>query len=105
MSFSRRAIQRYKELAPSTDVVFLQERVARKYRDGTLPTGVAISGIDIDYIRENPEYVELTHQKGGKVHVWTVDAMADVDLCVELGVEAIISNRPGEVLAHLKVLN
>lgn len=105
MSFSRRAVQRFKKLSPGTDVVFLQERVARKYRDGTLPEGVAISGIDIEYIRERPEYVDLVHRKGGKVHVWTVDSMSDVDLCVELGVDAIISNRPGEVLAHLKVLN
>lgn len=101
MSFSRRAIQRYKELAPLTDVVFLQERVARKYRDGTLPTGVSISGIDIDYIRKNPEYVELTHQKGGKVHVWTVDYIPDVDFCMELGVDAIITNHPGKIIAHI----
>lgn len=105
MSFSRRAIQRYKKLAPATDVAFLQSRVAPKYRNGTLPAGVVISAIDIDYLRKHPEYVDLVHQKGGKVHVWTVDDMADVNLCVKLGVEAIISNRPGEVLAYLKVLN
>jgi glycerophosphoryl diester phosphodiesterase len=33
--------------------------------------------------------------------VWTVDADADIDLCVELGVDAIISNRPGHVLQRL----
>jgi glycerophosphoryl diester phosphodiesterase len=102
MSFSRRAIQRYRTYSPETNVVFLLERVPRAYRDGTLPTGVAISGISIDYIRERPEYVELVHNKGGKVHVWTVDNMSDVDLCVNLGVDAIISNRPGEVLAQLR---
>jgi len=31
------------------------------------------------------------------VHVWTVDEPADVELCVELGVDAIITNRPGAV--------
>ena len=104
MSFSRRAVQRYKEMSPATNVVFLQERVAPKYRDGSLPTGVGISGIDIEYIRKHPEYVDLVHGKGGEVHVWTVDSMADVELCVQLGVEAIISNRPGEVLARLGML-
>jgi len=104
MSFSRRAVQRYKELSPATDVVFLQERVMPKYRDGVLPDGVAISGIDIEYIRKRPEYVQKVHDRGGKVHVWTVDSMADVDLCVALRVDAIISNRPGEVMAHLRTL-
>jgi glycerophosphoryl diester phosphodiesterase len=35
------------------------------------------------------------------VHVWTVDEPADVELCLELGVEAIITNRPREVLGQL----
>jgi glycerophosphoryl diester phosphodiesterase len=35
------------------------------------------------------------------VHVWTVDAAEDIALCLELGVEAIITNRPGRVLEAL----
>jgi glycerophosphoryl diester phosphodiesterase len=31
------------------------------------------------------------------VYVWTVDADADVALCLDLGVDAIITNRPGPV--------
>ena len=38
---------------------------------------------------------------GNRVHVWTVDQPSDIDLCVELGVDAIISNRPKAVLARL----
>ena len=38
---------------------------------------------------------------GNRVHVWTVDQTSDIDLCVELGVDAIISNRPKAVLARL----
>jgi glycerophosphoryl diester phosphodiesterase len=33
--------------------------------------------------------------------VWTVDAQADIDLCVDLGVDAIITNRPARVLQAL----
>jgi glycerophosphoryl diester phosphodiesterase len=35
------------------------------------------------------------------VHVWTVDRPEDVELCVRLGVDAVITNRPGQVLAQL----
>ncbi len=35
------------------------------------------------------------------MHVWTVDTPEDVELCLELGVEAIITNRPGRVLRAL----
>jgi glycerophosphoryl diester phosphodiesterase len=33
--------------------------------------------------------------------VWTVDALDDVRLCVELGVDAIITNRAAVVLKEL----
>lgn len=102
MSFSRRAVQRFKAMSPGSEVVYLLERIPRKFRDGSLPEGVGISGIDVNYLRTHPEYVSDVHAHGGKVHVWTVDSMTDVDLCRNLGVDAIISNRPGEVLQHLR---
>ena len=102
MSFSRRAVQRYKEMSPGSDVVLLLDKVPRKYRDGTLPKGVNIAGINVAYLRDHPEYVELVHSRGGRVHVWTVDTMSDLELCVSLGVDVVISNRPGEILARLE---
>jgi glycerophosphoryl diester phosphodiesterase len=38
---------------------------------------------------------------GQQVHVFTVDTTADVELCVELKVDAIITNRPRHVLELL----
>lgn len=101
MSFSQFAVQRYKELSPLTQVVLLAGKPARRFRDGSLPNGVSISGIDIHYLKKDPEYVERVHSLGHEVHVWTVDDMQDVDLCLQLGVDAIISNRPGEVIARV----
>jgi glycerophosphoryl diester phosphodiesterase len=101
MSFSQFAVQRYKELSPLTQVVLLAGKPARRFRDGSLPNRVSISGIDIHYLKKDPEYVERVHSFGHEVHVWTVDDMHDVDLCLQLGVDAIISNRPGEVIARV----
>jgi glycerophosphoryl diester phosphodiesterase len=101
MSFSRMAVRRVGELAPAVPTVLLMERVPLRYRDGSLPEGVLISGISIDILRDHPGYVERVHGMGGQVHVWTVDTREDVDLCVRLGVEAVITNRPGPVRAML----
>ena len=97
MSFSRLAVLRSVDLAPRTPAVLLMEWVPWPYRDGTLPDGVQISGISLETLREHPGYVQKVHDKGGLVHVWTVDEPADVQMCIDLGVEAIITNRPGPV--------
>ena len=97
MSFSRTAVRRVSELVPLTPTVYLMDDVPRRYRDGSLPEGVQIAGPSVEVLREHPEYVGRVHERGGLVHVWTVDERADVELCVALGVDAVITNRPGRV--------
>jgi len=101
MSFSAMSVRRIRRLAPSLDTVLLLDRVPLRLRDGSLPRGVRIAGPGIHILRKHPEYVERVHSMGNRVHVWTVDQPSDIDLCVELGVDAIISNRPRAVLARL----
>jgi glycerophosphoryl diester phosphodiesterase len=97
MSFSRSAIGRVRELSPTTPTVLLMEDVRRKRRDGSLPKGVSGSGPSIEIVRAHPKYVAKVHEHGGFVHVWTVDKRADLELCLELGVDAVITNRPGRI--------
>ncbi|MDQ1641431.1 MAG: glycerophosphoryl diester phosphodiesterase [Actinomycetota bacterium] len=97
MSFSQLSLRRMRVLAPSVSTVFLMERVPLRYRDGSLPPGVRIAGPSIEVIRAHPGYVERVQRRGNEVHVWTVDDPADVRLCIDLGVDAIITNRPGRV--------
>ncbi len=97
MSFSRSAVQRIGELLPGTPTVYLMDEVPRRYWDGSLPEGVAAAGPSIEILRAHPRYVAKVHERGGRVHVWTVDERADVELCVEQGVDAVITNRPARV--------
>lgn len=97
MSFSAMAVRRMHGLAPRIPTVMLMEKVWRRYRDGSLPANVGIAGVSIDWVRAHPEYVARVHDRGHAVHVWTVDDPADVRLCLDLGVDAIISNRPAMV--------
>jgi glycerophosphoryl diester phosphodiesterase len=101
MSFSQLACQRMRQLCPQVPLVYLIEgSVPLRYRDGSLPKGVGIAGLDIEILRRWPKTVARQHERGHEVHVWTVDEARDVDLCLALGVDAIITNRPKYVLDH-----
>ncbi|WP_051951159.1 glycerophosphodiester phosphodiesterase [Actinacidiphila yeochonensis] len=101
MSFSVRSLRRVRAAAPGLPTVHLTQYVLPRYRDGRLPLGATIAGPGVRVLRAHPGYVERAHQAGHPVHVWTVDRPEDVELCVRLGVDAIITNRPRQVLAQL----
>ncbi|GGZ09968.1 glycerophosphoryl diester phosphodiesterase [Streptomyces olivaceoviridis] len=101
MSFSARSLHRVRAVAPTLPTVYLMQFVSPRLRDGRLPAGVRIAGPSIRIVRSHPAYVERLKQAGHQVHVWTVNEPEDVDLCVGLGVDAIITNRPRAVLRQL----
>ncbi|UUN27930.1 glycerophosphodiester phosphodiesterase [Streptomyces sp. FIT100] len=101
MSFSSRSLQRIAAAAPTIPTVYLMQFLQLRVRDARLPAGARIAGPGIRLVRNHPAFVERLHAAGHKVHVWTVNEPEDVDLCVGLDVEAIITNRPRQVLAQL----
>lgn len=101
MSFSARSLHRVRAASPNLPTVSLMQFVSPRLRDGRLPAGVDIAGPSIRIVRSHPAYVERLKQAGHQVHVWTVNEPEDVDLCVEMGVDAIITNRPRAVLRQL----
>jgi glycerophosphoryl diester phosphodiesterase len=101
MSFSARSLHRVRAAAPTMPTVYLMQFVSPRLRDGRLPAGVGIAGPSMRIVRSHPAYVQRLKRAGHQVHVWTVNESDDVDLCVELGVDAIITNRPRAVLGRL----
>ncbi|WP_318202533.1 glycerophosphodiester phosphodiesterase [Streptomyces sp. SCL15-4] len=101
MSFSARSLHRVRTAAPTLPTVYLMQFVSPRLRDGRLPAGVRIAGPSLRIVRNHPAYVERLRQSGHQVHVWTVNEPEDVDLCLDLGVDAIITNRPRAVLRRL----
>ncbi|WP_433919097.1 glycerophosphodiester phosphodiesterase [Streptomyces canus] len=101
MSFSARSLHRVRAASPTLPTVYLLQFVSPRLRDGRLPAGVGIAGPSIRILRNHPGYIERLKRAGHQVHVWTVNEPEDVDLCVELGVDAIITNRPRAVLDRL----
>lgn len=101
MSFASVALRRVKLQAPAVPTVLLLDRLLPGRRDGALPAGVPIAGPGLHVLRADPGYVERTHARGHQVYVWTVDDEADLDFVFALGVDTVITNRPGTALARL----
>ncbi|WP_171164886.1 glycerophosphodiester phosphodiesterase [Streptomyces sp. I05A-00742] len=101
MSFSARSLHRIRSAAPALPAVYLMQFVSPRLRDGRLPPGVGIAGPSIRIVRNHPGYVARLHRAGHRVHVWTVNEAEDVELCLRLGVDAVITNRPKAVLTQL----
>ncbi|MEV7725602.1 glycerophosphodiester phosphodiesterase [Streptomyces sp. NPDC087917] len=97
MSFSRTALNRMHRLAPGLPAVHLVERRLRPVR----PPYATHAGPGIDLVRRDPGLVARLRAKGLGVRVWTVDEPEDVELCLRLGVDAIITNRPRDVRESL----
>ncbi len=101
MSYAVMSLRRVHVLAPLLPTVLLMDRVPVRYRDGRLPAQVRSAGVALRVVKQHPRYVERVHDQGNRLHVFTVDEPLDVDLMLELGVDVIISNRPGRVLHRL----
>jgi glycerophosphoryl diester phosphodiesterase len=101
MSFSSVALARMRQLAPGVPLVQLTwDRLRTKWfiEGGGMPKGVRILGTAIETVEKQPALVRKAHAAGFPVHVYTVDRTDQVELCLELGVDAIITNRPRHVL-------
>lgn len=101
MSFAPGSLRRMRRLAPDLDLVLLMGRIPLHRRDGSLPEGIRAAGIDVRIIRRHPEYVARAHAQGNAVYVWTVNTPADADAALAAGVEALITDRPCALRAHV----
>jgi glycerophosphoryl diester phosphodiesterase len=105
MSFSGRGLRRVQKIAPAVPVVILyDDRIPLSARGGGLPNGVRIAGPSLPLVHENPDWVRAVRRRGHEVHVWTVNDVSDLQLCVDLGVTAVITDRPGELKACLDAM-
>jgi glycerophosphoryl diester phosphodiesterase len=52
-------------------------------------------------IRQDPDFVNRSLQRGHQVHAWTVNEPADVKFCRDLGVTGFTTDYPDRVAAIL----
>jgi glycerophosphoryl diester phosphodiesterase len=101
MSFAVTSLRRLHLMAPALPTVLLLRRLPLRYRDGWLPDRIAIAGPSLGVLRNHPDYVQRAQRRGNAVHVWTVNDPEDVAFVDELGVDAIITDRPSAVIGQL----
>lgn len=101
MSFSHTALQRVERLAPELRLVQLVER-SRNWSFLSRVVGPDwIVGPGIETLREHPKLGRRIAERGHEMHVWTVNRRKDLQLCLDLGATAVISDRPDYMLELL----
>jgi glycerophosphoryl diester phosphodiesterase len=101
MSFSWVALRRVRREAPGLELVYLLDAPTQWIRSRPIAEPDWIAGPGIELLRDHPEMIRRIHRAGTRLHVWTVNTVADLELCREHGVEAVITDRPADVLRHL----
>jgi glycerophosphoryl diester phosphodiesterase len=101
MSFSWVALARVKKLAPDLELVLLIDSQHAWRVTKELVAEDWIAGPGIELLRESPKVAHRLRKQGRRLHVWTVNTEEDLDLCLRLGVEAVITDDPSGALAHL----
>jgi glycerophosphoryl diester phosphodiesterase len=103
MSFSWVALRRIRRLAPDIELVMLAESRTQWYRAKPFIDNDWIAGPGIEMVRGHPEVISKIREGGRRVHCWVVNTPEDMDRCLELGIEALITDRPGEAVTHLRL--
>ena len=102
MSFSWFAVEKMKALNKEISTTYLLHDYTPWF---TARYSSAQSiGPGINLLRKNPAIAKRIKSTGRKLNVWTVNEASDIKLCHQLGVDNLITNRPGyarEVLSNI----
>jgi glycerophosphoryl diester phosphodiesterase len=99
MSFSFTALQRVRRLAPGLPLVQLVDKAHHWPMLRQLVGRDWIIGPGIEALHDHPGLGR--HLAGWRVNVWTVNTDEQLGLCQDLGVEAIITDRPAYMVKRL----
>lgn len=95
MSFSWNAVSRVKKLAPDLDVVMLIEKAEHWPLLRPVVGRDWIIGPGIKELKAHPGLGRHLLKDDREIHVWTVNTAEDLQVCLDLGVTAVMSDRPG----------
>lgn len=98
MSFSFTALQRVRRMAPGVPVVMLIDKAHHWPMLRRVIDSDWIVGPGIAELRDHPGLGESLVRARRDIHVWTVNTPEDLQLCLDLGVKAVITDRPAYLM-------
>lgn len=101
MSFSLTALQRVQRLAPLIPKVMLIEKA---HHWPMLRRAVGkdwIIGPGVTELRDHPGLGKHLRLADREIHVWTVNTSAELQICLDFGVTAVITDKPAYMLELL----
>lgn len=101
MSFSWNALRRVRRMAPGVQLVQLLDKQHQWPILRRLIGSDWLVGPGMAELRAHPQLGRDITRSGHDLHVWVVNTQADLQLCLDLGVTAVITDRPAEVRALL----
>ena len=101
-SFDFRTLHAMKKLAPQIRLSALYAGPPKDFVEIAREAGAQI--ISPDYTLVNKDQVTATHQAGLQVVPWTANSAKDWDMLIDAKVDAIITDDPAALIAHLKSL-
>jgi glycerophosphoryl diester phosphodiesterase len=99
-SFDFRVVKAVRAIAPDLTAAALYGPGERGFADIAKENGVQIVTPNFQLV--TAEKVKEAHAAGVQIIPWTVDKPEDWDRLIALGVDGIITNDPGALVAHLK---
>jgi glycerophosphoryl diester phosphodiesterase len=99
-SFDFRTLHEMKKIAPEIQLAALYEGLPKSFVEITHEAGADM--ISPQFKLVTPEQVKASHAAGFPVVPWTADTPADWDRLMAAGVDAIITDDPAALIAHLK---
>jgi glycerophosphoryl diester phosphodiesterase len=95
ISYSQLSLRRMRRWAPWVPLAWVVERdLPPRLARAELPRGVGNVAASYDLVRRHPDWVHRMHAAGHGVYVWVVNSEDGLRLCQQLGVEAVITDRP-----------
>jgi glycerophosphoryl diester phosphodiesterase len=102
MSFQYTALQRMDRLLPELQKVLLIDKAQYwPFYQRIVESNAWWLGPGIKELTEHPKFARRMRASGRPIHVWTVNDTADLELCLDLDVTAVISDRPGWAMEQL----
>lgn len=97
MSFSWTALQRVERMAPDIQLVQLLEKQHHWPMLRRMIGKDWLVGPGVHELHEHPRLGKWISGSGRDIHVWVVNTEADLQLCLDLGVKAVITDRPAYI--------